>query len=174
MQKVIIFLLNVQLALRSAGWGQVLMEGHVQEGLAHVCLVGSSTTIQKAKIESSIPRKRGAAAAGYDKALQSFFNKVTSAPRCIRSIRRRQLRLNLSVLCGKVSVSPPILCIESSCSNANLWRTSATHAGVRCCGAACRLDRSTLPSDCRTGVHERPVQGVPTCRSCQERYKVSN
>ncbi len=81
MQKVIIFLLNVQLALRSAGWGQVLMEGHVQEGLAHVCLVGSSTTIQKAKIESSIPRKRGAAAAGYDKALQSFFNKVTCAPR---------------------------------------------------------------------------------------------
>ena len=52
----------------------------VQEGLANVCLVGSSTTVQKAKIESSIPRKRGAAAAGYDKALQSFFNKVTSAP----------------------------------------------------------------------------------------------
>ena len=52
----------------------------VQEGLANVCLVGSSTTVQKAKIESSIPRKRGAAAAGYDKALQSFCNKVTSAP----------------------------------------------------------------------------------------------
>ena len=52
----------------------------VQEGLANVCLVGSSTTVQKAKVESSIPRKRGAAAAGYDKALQSFFNKVTSAP----------------------------------------------------------------------------------------------
>lgn len=50
----------------------------MQEGLAHVCLVGSSTTMQKAKIESSIPRKRGAAAAGYDKALQSFFNKVSS------------------------------------------------------------------------------------------------
>ena len=49
----------------------------MQEGLAHVCLVGSSMTVQKAKIESSIPRKRGAAAAGYDKALQSFFNKVT-------------------------------------------------------------------------------------------------
>ncbi len=53
----------------------------MQEGLAHVCLVGSSTTVQKAKIESSIPRKRGAAAAGYDKALQSFFNKVTCALR---------------------------------------------------------------------------------------------
>ena len=41
-----------------------------------MCLVGSSTTVQKAKVESSIPRKRGAAAAGYDKALHSFFNKV--------------------------------------------------------------------------------------------------
>ncbi|CAL5227732.1 g10747 [Coccomyxa viridis] len=51
----------------------------ITEGLAHVCLVGSSTTVQKAKIESSIPRKRGAAAAGYDKALQSFFNKVYAA-----------------------------------------------------------------------------------------------
>ena len=48
----------------------------LQEGLAHVCLVGSSTSVQKAKVESSIPRKRGAAAAGYDKALHSFFNKV--------------------------------------------------------------------------------------------------
>ncbi len=59
-----------------------LIRVHVQEGLANVCLVGSSTTVQKAKIESSIPRKRGAAAAGYDKALQSFFNKVTCALRC--------------------------------------------------------------------------------------------
>ena len=53
-------------------------EAALQEGLAHVCLVGSSTTVQKAKVESSIPRKRGAAAAGYDKALHAFFNKVTS------------------------------------------------------------------------------------------------
>jgi protein pelota len=48
----------------------------LQEGLANVCLVGSSTTVLKAKVEANLPRKRGAAAAGYDKALESFFNKV--------------------------------------------------------------------------------------------------
>ena len=58
--------------------GSQRAEAALQEGLANVCLVGSSTTVQKAKVESSIPRKRGAAAAGYDKALQSFFNKVLS------------------------------------------------------------------------------------------------
>ena len=47
-----------------------------QEGLANVCLVGSSTTLVRAKIEHSLPRKRGAAAAGYDKALDAFFAKV--------------------------------------------------------------------------------------------------
>lgn len=49
-----------------------------QEGLANVCLVGASTTLVKAKIEASLPRKRGAAAAGYDKALTSFYDKVRS------------------------------------------------------------------------------------------------
>ena len=65
---------------------------HVQEGLAHMCLVGSSTTVQKAKIESSIPRKRGAAAAGYDKALQSFFNKVSSILRSTQYANRHKQR----------------------------------------------------------------------------------
>lgn len=48
----------------------------LQEGLANLCLVGSSCTLQRARIETSMPRKRGAAAAGYDKALESFFRKV--------------------------------------------------------------------------------------------------
>lgn len=47
-----------------------------QEGLANICLVGSSCTLQRAKIETNMPRKRGAAAAGYDKSLESFFRKV--------------------------------------------------------------------------------------------------
>ncbi|KAK9906404.1 hypothetical protein WJX75_001282 [Coccomyxa subellipsoidea] len=51
----------------------------ITEGLANVCLVGSSTTVLKAKVEANLPRKRGAAAAGYDKALESFFNKVLTA-----------------------------------------------------------------------------------------------
>ena len=50
-----------------------------QEGLATVCLVGSSCTLQRARIETNMPRKRGAAAAGYDKALDSFHAKVGSA-----------------------------------------------------------------------------------------------
>ena len=41
-------------------------------------LVGSSTTVMRQKIEASLPRKRGAAASGYDKALESFFAKVSA------------------------------------------------------------------------------------------------
>ena len=51
----------------------------LQEGLANVCLVGASTTLIKAKIEASLPRKRGAAAAGYDKAIASFYDKACRA-----------------------------------------------------------------------------------------------
>ena len=52
----------------------------MQEGLANLCLVGSSCTLQRARIETNMPRKRGAAAAGYDKALESFFHKVGNDP----------------------------------------------------------------------------------------------
>ncbi|PSC74054.1 PELOTA 1 isoform X1 [Micractinium conductrix] len=51
----------------------------ITEGLAHLCLVGSTCTLTRAKIEANIPRKRGAAAAGYDKAMDSFYDKVLSA-----------------------------------------------------------------------------------------------
>lgn len=44
-----------------------------------MCLVGSSTTMVKAKIETNLPRKRGPAIAGYDKAWQKFLNNVYSA-----------------------------------------------------------------------------------------------
>jgi len=52
----------------------------MQEGLAHLCLIGSATTLQKAKIEMTMPRKRGAAAAGYDTAYKNFLNRVTTPP----------------------------------------------------------------------------------------------
>ena len=48
----------------------------LQEGLAHLCLVGSTCTLTRAKVEANVPRKRGAAAAGYDKAMDSFYDKV--------------------------------------------------------------------------------------------------
>lgn len=52
----------------------------MQEGLAHLCLVGSATTLQKAKVEMSMPRKRGAAAAGFDTAYKNFLDRVSISP----------------------------------------------------------------------------------------------
>lgn len=51
----------------------------ISEGIATLCLVGNSCTLIKARIEGNLPRKRGAAAAGYEKALQTFHGKVFSA-----------------------------------------------------------------------------------------------
>lgn len=56
----------------SADVAAVLM----QEGMANLCLVGGSVTTVRAKIETSIPRKRGPAIAGYDKAVKKFFENV--------------------------------------------------------------------------------------------------
>ena len=47
-----------------------------------MCLVGASTTLIKAKVEASLPRKRGAAAAGYDKAITSFYDKACTRLAC--------------------------------------------------------------------------------------------
>ncbi|KAF5841125.1 Dom34 protein [Dunaliella salina] len=49
------------------------------EGLAHLCLVGSATTLTRAKIEANLPRKRGPAVAGYDKAYAKFQENVLQA-----------------------------------------------------------------------------------------------
>lgn len=51
----------------------------VQDGLANLVLVGAATSRVVAKIEQSLPRKHGAALAGYDKAVASFHDKVVSA-----------------------------------------------------------------------------------------------
>ncbi|XP_022144550.1 protein PELOTA 1 [Momordica charantia] len=59
----------------SADLAVVLM----QEGLAHVLLVGKSMTITRARIETSIPRKHGPAIAGYESALNKFFENVLQA-----------------------------------------------------------------------------------------------
>lgn len=49
------------------------------DGFANVVLVGATRTIVRARIESSIPRKRGAAALGYEKAIEKFFASVAQA-----------------------------------------------------------------------------------------------
>ncbi|XP_073306660.1 protein PELOTA 1-like [Primulina huaijiensis] len=56
----------------SADLAVVLM----QEGLAHILLVGKSVTTTRSRVETSIPRKHGPAVAGYDKALNKFFDNV--------------------------------------------------------------------------------------------------
>ncbi|WVY96883.1 hypothetical protein V8G54_029034 [Vigna mungo] len=56
----------------SADLAVVLM----QEGLAHILLVGRSMTVTRSRIETSIPRKHGPAIAGYEKALDKFFENV--------------------------------------------------------------------------------------------------
>jgi protein pelota len=47
---------------------ETCVSSDLQEGLANVCLVGGATTLVRARIEANLPRKRGAAAVGYDKA----------------------------------------------------------------------------------------------------------
>eukprot|EP01023_Acetabularia_acetabulum_P063481 TRINITY_DN7977_c0_g1_i1.p1 TRINITY_DN7977_c0_g1~~TRINITY_DN7977_c0_g1_i1.p1 ORF type:complete len:382 (-),score=71.96 TRINITY_DN7977_c0_g1_i1:157-1302(-) len=56
----------------------------ITEGLAHVCLVGQSVTIIKQKIEVSLPKKRGPAVMGYDRAWDRFLNNTFEAViRCV-------------------------------------------------------------------------------------------
>lgn len=54
----------------------------MSEGTATLLLVGSNVTLVKAKVEVSIPRKRGAEAAGYDKAIERFFAQ------CLQAVHR--------------------------------------------------------------------------------------
>lgn len=49
------------------------------EGLAHVCLITSSMTIVRARIEHAIPRKRRGSVTVHDKGLQKFFEQILQA-----------------------------------------------------------------------------------------------
>lgn len=51
----------------------------MQEGLAHICLVTSSMTIVRTKIDVPIPRKRRGNTANHDKSLQRFYDNVLQA-----------------------------------------------------------------------------------------------
>jgi len=51
----------------------------MQEGLAHVCVVTSSMTIIRARIEAPIPRKRKGSVTGHEKGLERFFDTVMQA-----------------------------------------------------------------------------------------------
>ena len=62
----------------------------VSEGLANVCLVGACATLVRARVEASLPRKKGAAAAGYDGAVARFHARVYEA--VARSVDWRAIR----------------------------------------------------------------------------------
>lgn len=51
----------------------------MQEGLAHICLILSSMTLVKSKIEMSIPRKRKGLCSNHDKSLDKFFDRIVQA-----------------------------------------------------------------------------------------------
>lgn len=51
----------------------------MQEGIAHVCLVTSSMTLVRAKIESNIPRKRKGMCTQHDKGIARFYDQVIQA-----------------------------------------------------------------------------------------------
>lgn len=51
----------------------------MQEGLAHVCLITSNMTLVRAKIETSIPRKRKGMCSQHDKGLNKFYDQIVQA-----------------------------------------------------------------------------------------------
>jgi len=62
-------------ATKQADLGAIVM----QEGIAHVCLVTSSMTIVRAKIEVNIPRKRKGNCSQHDKGLYKFYDQIIQA-----------------------------------------------------------------------------------------------
>ncbi|KAJ8971951.1 hypothetical protein NQ317_018295 [Molorchus minor] len=87
--------LNRKFSLRKAEWDSVALERIdlacdptksadvaavvMQEGLANVCLITSSMTIVRAKIDVSIPRKRKGFVQQYEKGLTRFYDQVMQA-----------------------------------------------------------------------------------------------
>lgn len=51
----------------------------MQDGLAHVCLIRSSLTLQRAKIEMAVPRKRRGMTEQHDKGMRKFNEAVLQA-----------------------------------------------------------------------------------------------
>lgn len=74
----IVFMERIDLACdatKQADLGAIVM----QEGIAHVCLVTSSMTIVRAKIEVNIPRKRKGNCSQHDKGLFKFYDQIIQA-----------------------------------------------------------------------------------------------
>eukprot|EP00897_Mesotaenium_endlicherianum_P004863 jgi/Mesen1/4404/ME000225S03393 len=68
----------------------------MQEGLANLCLVGGSVTTVKARIETSMPRKRGPAIAGYDKDQFAEYMYAEAARKELRAIIENKSKIILA------------------------------------------------------------------------------
>ncbi|KAL3270209.1 hypothetical protein HHI36_009265 [Cryptolaemus montrouzieri] len=87
--------MNRKFSLRKAEWDTISLERIemacdptksadvaaviMHEGLAHVCLITSSMTLVRAKIDVNIPRKRKGFVAQHEKGLQKFYDTVLQA-----------------------------------------------------------------------------------------------
>ncbi|XP_044754423.1 protein pelota [Coccinella septempunctata] len=87
--------MNRKFSLRKAEWDSISLERVdiacdptksadvaaviMQEGIAHICLITSSMTLVRAKIDMNIPRKRKGFVAQHEKGLQKFYDNVMQA-----------------------------------------------------------------------------------------------
>lgn len=78
----------------------------MQEGIANLCLVLSSMTLVKAKIEVNVAKKRKGVNSGYDKSLEKFFERIVLA---------MVAHINFEVVRAIIIASPGTLRDEFSC-----------------------------------------------------------
>lgn len=87
--------INTTLSIRKAEWDSLAFERItlacdpaqsldlaavlMQDGLAHVCLIKSSMTLVRCKVEVAIPRKRHGLTGQHDKGMQRFYEAVLQA-----------------------------------------------------------------------------------------------
>lgn len=86
--------------------GLLKTECHLAVGLGHVCLVTSSMTVVKTKIEINIPRKRRGHCEQHDKALIRFYDAIMQG--ILRHIRFDVVKCVLVASPGFVKVGPPL------------------------------------------------------------------
>lgn len=112
-----------------------------QEGLANLVLVGGSISILKAKVEASLPRKRGAAALGYDKVRIVFLFRF-------RTKRLKYLAATLfSSSAGRTATQARTCCPISGQNrpNTSQTRSKTRERNVRfCCLSHCSRSLAEL------------------------------
>jgi hypothetical protein len=101
----------------------------ITEGLANLALVGGSMTVFKAKVEKAMPRKSGAAAMGYGKALGTFHKNVMAALESKVTLKRYEFIfisefVFISVRAMRLTTCFVILCAYRSSASSSRGRGS--------------------------------------------------